>query len=245
MFLILFIVISVISLKLYINRRFLINTFKDNNVIVFGKKGTGKDLLFQMVINGRNDLHYSNNVYHKKTVDINIGDITVAPNTWENIINGEYIKISPIFEEKKDFYISDAGIYLPSQYDNLLNKKYPSLPIMYAIVRHLYNSNIHINTQALNRIWLKLREQADHYVKCVKSFKFLGLMFSKVIYYSDYESANKNVLPMDSRILNKYNKALIEQHEALYGVIKSMWYCQRIKKLTYDSRHFKNKFFEN
>ena len=40
-------------LKSYLNMAYIIKVFKRNNVIVFGKKGTGKDMLFQAVINKR------------------------------------------------------------------------------------------------------------------------------------------------------------------------------------------------
>ena len=43
--------------------REMISNFKKCNVIVFGKKGTGKDLIFQKVINCRKDTYYSNISY--------------------------------------------------------------------------------------------------------------------------------------------------------------------------------------
>lgn len=39
------------------------------------------------------------------------------------------------------------------------------MPIFYALSRHLYNNNIHVNVQNLGRLWLKLREQADSFIR--------------------------------------------------------------------------------
>ena len=94
---------------------------------------------------------------------------------------------------------------LPSQYDTKLYKSYPSFPIFYALSRHLYNSNIHCNTQNLSRVWKALREQADFYIKCIEVKKpfILGLFgFLRIdfICYDKYESANNSLLLKNSSI---------------------------------------------
>jgi hypothetical protein len=55
--------------------------------------------------------------------------------------------------EKKDIYIADAGIYLPSHQHHIISKEFPSLPIFYSIIGHLYDSNIHVNYNMKQRLY--------------------------------------------------------------------------------------------
>jgi hypothetical protein len=238
----LFIFFSIISSN---NINYLIKVFKRNNVIVYGKKGSGKDLLFSLIINKRKKLHYSNIKYNNDTMLINVGDLTLYPNTFQNVIDGNIEKIDPNLKEKIDIYISDGGIILPSQYDYLLDKKYPSLSIFYALQRHLYNSNIHINTQALTRVYKKVREQADGYIKVLRSI-FIGPIFiQQCIYYDKYESAESSLLPMPKPLLNNPNTALYNQYNATNGIIKPLIYFGYKKHIKYNSRYFHNVFFKS
>lgn len=222
----------------------LIKIFNKNNVIVFGKKGTGKDLLFQYVINSRHQKHFSNISFSKDTSNICLKDLELKNNTYDNFINNDIF-----FEEKKeqfegkDFYISDIGIMLPSQYDTKLYKSYPSFPIFYALSRHLYNSNVHCNTQNLNRVWKALREQADTYIKCIgvdtpfflSLFGFLRINF---IIYDKYESAEKSLLPLPYGFMNKFLNANAKQYYATNGDIKKCYVLINKKSIHYDTRAF-------
>lgn len=242
---ILLLIVFFISFYFKKNNDFLVSKFKDNNTIVFGAKGTGKDLLFQLVIY-KSKLPYLSNIdYGYSYSNISLKDISVAPNTFESLIenNITIINKNPSIEGV-NIFISDAGIYLPSQYDSKLSKEYASLPIFYALSRHLYNSNIHINTQALNRVWVKLREQSDHYFKTLKTIKFFPfVLLVKVRYFSEYQSAENNLLPMNKSIINKFNKGLSNQYEATNGIIKDFYVLIWRKKIFYDSRHFHKVFF--
>ena len=165
---IILIVVSIALLLLILNIILTQKRLKDyfkSSVIVFGSKGSGKDLLFQKVIYmNRKKEYYSNITYGYKHHDISIKDISVAPNTYNDFINGKISTIDRKEEmEGKDIYLSDCGVFLPSTFDSTLNKTYPSFPIYYALSRHLYNQNIHCNTQNLERIWKQLREQSDKY----------------------------------------------------------------------------------
>ena len=114
------------------------NKFKECNVIVSGKKGTGKDLLFQLIISKRKrENYYANIDYGYKYHHIGLKDISVEPNTYLNFIDDDVKKIKKLHDDKEDIYISDGGIYLPSQYDSILYKKFPA--VHYAI--HLALSN--------------------------------------------------------------------------------------------------------
>jgi len=228
------------------NKDFLVKIFKKNNVIVYGKKGSGKDMLFSMVINRRKEFYYANIPYDKKKfLKVSVNDLSLFPNTYENFINEKIVKIDPNLKEKYDIYISDGGVILPSQFDWMLDKKYPSLSIFYALQRHLYDSNTHVNTQYLGRLYKKLREQADAYVKCERVIH-LGFMYIQLItYYDRYESAERSLLPMSSKLLNGHNDAIKAQYDAINGIIKQMFYIGLTKNLTYNSRYFKSVFLKN
>lgn len=227
-----------------INKVFLCNVFNKNNVIVFGKKGCGKDLLFQYVINSRHKKHFSNIYFNKKTEIVCLKDLELKNNTYDNFINNDVnqeIKIEKF--EGKDFYISDIGVMLPSQYDTKLYKCYPSFAIFYALSRHLYNSNVHCNTQNLGRVWKALREQADSYIKCVGVEKPLllglfGFLRINFIYYDKYESANQSLLPLPFGFMNKFLNANAKQYYATNGLIKSSYVLINKKSIKYDTRAF-------
>ena len=235
----LFLVVVAIVWRLEKNASFIADRFKAGNVIVFGAKGKGKDLVFQKVIKKRKKCYFSNMDYGYNFNYLSLGEMRLGNNAYENFIEGvvEVIEKDELLEGA-DIYISDAGIYLPAQYHYLLDKKYKSLPIFYALSRHLYNNNVHVNTQALNRVWDKLREQADSYFKALKTVKICGLLFTKVRYYETYQVANENRAPMRRRFLNKYSKALSDEYEAYNGLVFDMWICQRASKVFYDSRYF-------
>ena len=246
---IIFIIISIllIGFLLYIfivckitNKR-LIDYFKESSCIVYGAKGKGKDLIFQKIIYmKRKQPYYSNVNYGYRYYKEPLINLSVAPNTFKKFIND---KIDLICKNDKyegiDYYISDAGVYLPAQYNGELNKRYQSLPIYYALSRHLYNSNIHMNTQFLGRAWNMLREQADRFIKACGKIKLGKWLFVKVMFYDRYESAMSNILPMKpGGLFNKYYKAQYEQFKSTYGEIKKGLFCIRIKDIRYDTRVF-------
>ena len=213
--------------------------FENENTIVFGYKGAGKDLIFNKVINYRNVPAYANIQYSKELCVVkDIKDFSIAPNTFESLINQDVTIVKKNNKENCDFYISDAGNYLPSQYNNILNKKYPSLPAYYSFSRHLTNSNIHMNTQKLNRPWDKLREQAGHFVRAVHTTKLLNMLITEYVFYDRYESANSMLNPYESTGLIKHSesRANEEDFKAKHGRVERYYICQFIKNVHYDSR---------
>jgi hypothetical protein len=218
----------------------LIKYFESSSVIVFGKKGKGKDLVFQHVIKNRKKPYYSNIPYGYKYTPLEIKNLDLSPNTFNEFILGKITKVENTLNDSQDFYISDAGVYLPSQYHGLLDKTYMSLPIYYALSRHLNLMNIHINTQALNRVWDKLREQADTYIRVYRTIKIFNLFFTSMIIYDKYQTAKLELLPMKRKFGNEYNNAMFRQYEATNGEIKKLTICTRKKILKYDTRYFKS-----
>jgi len=225
------------------NVAFLKKTFRGCNVIVFGKKGMGKDLIFQKVINVRKERCHANIPYGRFNDVVPIGSLSVAPNTFKEVIEGNTSKVKRIYNDGEDFYISDGGIYLPSQYDSQLDKLYPSFPIFYALSRHLYNCNVHVNTQYLGRVWKKLREQADAYVMACGVIKLPFFLICRFRYYDNYDTAEAMKLPMSSALLNSFNKAEKNVMLAENGVIRNGFFFILKKHIKYDTRYFEKVFF--
>ena len=108
----------------------ILYNFKHCNVIVAGKKGSGKDLLFQWVIKHRKKQGYYANIdYGYKYQNIKLHDVSCYPNTYLTIINDKVEAQPHTLKEKNDIYISDIGIFLPSYMDSTLYKLFPSMPI--------------------------------------------------------------------------------------------------------------------
>lgn len=210
--------------------------FKHCNVLVAGKKGSGKDMLFQWVINKRRDYYYSNISYggHRKVIKLK--EVSCAPNDYNHIVNDQIVKQPHKFKEGKDIYVSDIGVYLPSYMDSKLYKEFPSMPVLYALSRHLYDSNIHCNTQNIERGWKALREQADFYIIVKRTYKLGHLFITKYYSYENYESARRGIKPMKARILNKFSKAEYDKYIAENGEIRKGYIFQWKRKLYYDTR---------
>ena len=201
--------------------RYLVNEFRRCNVMVFGKKGTGKDLIFAHVIALRGEKHYANIPYDYNTEVIELHEVAAGDNTFEDCVNGTVRPFSPRFEEGCDIYMSDTGIYFPSSEDRLLNKVYPSTPVHLALSRQLYNSNCHTNCQAFERPWIKIREQADSYIQTLGTVDRGDCLYVHILCYDKYDNAKNEVNQVAE-------------------------YTVRIPKseLMYDSRYFRNVFFE-
>lgn len=216
------------------------DAFKTGSVCVYGPKGYGKDVLFSTMISSRKEPYFANLDYGYDYNHIEIKELELENNNYNSFIKGE-INICKKNDklEGHDIYISDAGVYLPSQADSLLHKTYPSLPITYALSRHLWDNGIHANAQRLERIWKALREQADYYVRLRK--RRLKLPFFIVIFtteYDKYDSALQNLNPMKNTLFNKYSKAEMELYKAKHGFIKNGLIIVRKSTLKYDSRAF-------
>lgn len=238
--------ISFVVITLHNNHSFICKKFIEGNCIVVGKKGKGKDLFFNQIINKRKSKCISNIQYNptfckKKPLDyLKLKNDKGEELKYSDFLSGKFQPVEKQLNECQDYYISDCGVFLPSQCQAELCKKYPSLPITYALSRHLARMNIHANSQALNRIWDKLREQADSYFIIRKSIN-CGLFFlQKVTYYDDYNRCLQNMRPFKSNKLlsSKENRALFENYTAQNGLIKNMWTIQLNKNIKYDTREF-------
>lgn len=243
--LIIAVIIIVTKIKQHLFVKYVIKQFDNCNCNIFGKQGYGKDLFTQIIIKLRKKFYYGNLDYgYKFNGYINVSDLNVSPNTYDNLITGDILPIGKTFEEGCDFYLSDVGNILPSQYDYLLHKKYPSFPIFFALSRQLYNAHVHSNSQALERPWKVLREQSDFYIQCLGVSKGLGTLKVHIRTYEKYESAKSGILPLKLPLRSgKEGKVAKAQFDSTYGIIKEGCFKIRIKDIKYDSRYFHELFF--
>lgn len=244
-FAILLIVMIYYAYMFHCGTKALIEAFENDNVIVFGKKGKGKDLIFNKTINSRNVPCYANIPYNKELcIEKDLSELSIYPNTFENIMDNNIVIIPKTNKEETDYYISDAGNYLPAQNSAQLVKKYPSFPAYYSLSRHLYKSNVHSNTQELSRIWNLLREQAGRFIKAEKTSCIFGkLLITTFIIYDTYTSAASEMKPFKQHLLNGEQKALKSDFEAKHGQIKRYRIIQLTDHVYYDTRAFHKKIF--
>lgn len=197
----------------------LVHEFRRCNVMVFGKKGSGKDVIFAHVIALRGAKHYSNIPYDDNTEVITLNEIAAGANTFEDCINGTITKFDARFDEGCDIYVSDAGIYFPNTMYDKLDKLYPSLPVYMALSRHLYNANVHTNCQALGRPWKKIREQADSYIQVLHTRARGEFLYVTVIGYEQSSVNSESLSPVCKHVVRV-----------------------PLSELQYDSRYFRTVF---
>lgn len=217
---------------------------KKNNVIVFGHKGKGKDLIFQWFINKRKEPYYSNANYGGEWRREQLTNLSVE-NDYNDFINGT-IKTAKKDENREgiDTYISDGGVYLPSTHDTALHKRYKGMPIFYALSRHLYNANVHVNVQNIERLWKALREQADYYIKAEGVLKLPFFLIIRGCAYENYQDALQNLKPLRKRLLDKNeSKTHLEIANSSRGKITRFFIILPKSKIYYDTREFHKVIF--
>lgn len=176
----------------------IIKRFESGNVMVFGAKGKGKDLLFGNVIARRKQGYVSNLDYGGDFHQIDFRNIDCGTNTYIDFINNKVKFYEYPYNWGDDIYISDCGVYFPSQYCNELNRDFKYFPVFFALSRQIAEVNVHCNSQALGRVWDKIREQtADTYLYCrwCLYIPFFDIVIQMVTEYDTYDSALKKVKP--------------------------------------------------
>lgn len=224
----------------------IIKLFEDGNVCVFGLRGRGKDLLMSNVVVRRAQPYISNIDYGGHYYPYDASKLDCGKNTFKNYISGSVRYYEFPYPDGSDVYLSDAGIYYPSQYCNELNKLYPYLATFQALSRHVGLCNFHFNVQNLNRVWDKIREQSDIYIMCRRCIYLKGLVLQFITIYDKYQSAVDRQRPLklpmplfsnkETRMLRKIQLA---QYEATHGVITDAILLYR-NKSDYDTRRFKS-----
>ena len=223
----------------------VIKLFESGNVSVFGLRGRGKDLLMSNVVIRRKLPYISNIDYGGSFFPFDYDSLKCGSNTYKNFISGDVRSYEYPYPDGTDVYLSDAGIYFPSQYCNELNKQFPYMAVFQAISRHVGDCNFHFNAQNLNRVWDKIREQSDIYICCNGCFYLKGLVLQKITVYDRYDSAVLRMkpfrapLPLFANKEMKLNRQMMKsQFEAAHGTIEShiLVYFNKSK---YNTRQFR------
>ena len=179
----------------------IVKMFKKGNVCVTGLRGTGKDVLTGNVVNRINYPYVSNLDYgenlKKKRVRLNLDlEKLDIKNNYNDFISGKINEYTYPYPKGADIYVSDAGVYFPSQYCNKLNNQYEGLVNFQALSRQIGQCNFHINVQNLNRLWDKIREQSELYIRCNWCKVLFGKYVIQIItIYDKYNSCLNRVKP--------------------------------------------------
>lgn len=171
----------------------MIKLFEQGNVSVCGLRGSGKDMLFANIVMRRKIPYISNTDYGGDFIQFQ-PEILNCRNTWRNFLTGRVNRYFYPYDDGIDIYLADGGVYMPSQYQGELCKLYGHIPVYMALSRHLGDCNFHYNVQNLNRMWDKIREQSDIYIRCIQCRVLFGhIVLQRVIIYEKYESAVNRV----------------------------------------------------
>lgn len=227
----------------------LIKLFKKGNCCVFGLRGSGKDMLMSNVIMRRKQPYISNIDYGGDFQELDFKKLDVN-NNYTNLISGKINHYEFPYVIGSDIYLSDAGIYLPSQYCNQLNRDYPNLITYQALSRQVSHNNFHINVQNLNRLWDKVREQSDIYIRCRWCFVLFGkIVIQKITLYDKYQSAVDRVeqckIRMPGLFAPKNQRLQVEMYldnfRNQHGMIKNKLLLY-INRSSYDTYYFEKLF---
>lgn len=223
--------------------RKILKLFEQGNVSISGLIGSGKDMLMGNVIVRRGLPYVSNTNYGGKWIPFDPKALN-CQNTWRNFITGNLRRYVYPYEDGTDIYLADGGVYFPSQFCNDLNKDYGYLATFMALSRH-FGSRFHYNVQNLNRMYDKVREQSDLYIRCIWTKVLFGfLVIQKVIIYEKYESCVNRVPPFRLRkpLLNPDRIQQWEiqsmNYEISHGVVEPRILIY-INRSTYNTRIFK------
>lgn len=225
--------------------RKIVKMFEKGNVSVSGLRGTGKDMLTANVIARRKKPYISNVNYGGKYLPFDYEKLALNGNIYSDFLSGKLKPYTYPYEDGIDLYVSDAGVYFPAHYCNELNKQFKTLPTYFALSRHLGLSNCHVNSQALGRVWDKIREQSDQYIVCLGCRVICGLVFQRVGIFDRYDSAVQ-VMPrlklpkplFESKRERLARRTAEEMYRAQHGKIKYKILVYR-NRSKYDTRAFK------
>lgn len=227
-----------------INKHSFVSLFSKGNVQLSGMRGRGKDVAFCVVVNARKKNYISNVQYSDpkrkyKRFDFDCKVWELSGNTYTDLVDGTVKKYVYPYPDGIDYYISDAGIYFPAQFATQLCRRYPSAPIFSALSRHLGECNVHTNTQAINRLWDKFREQSDIYIYMTgcRVIPHTKICLLTCYEYERYDTAEAHIIPPRFGIGGKAKEAKYN-FEIVHGRIKHRWFFARIPYL-FDSRRFK------
>lgn len=226
----------------------VVKLFNQGSVCVTGQRGAGKDMLMSNVVARRKSDYVANIDYECECStfhEVDFAALLPPDLTFKKLITGDFSQYVYPYPEGADIYISDIGIYFPSQYCNELNKLFPQLPLFLALSRHIADCNVHLNVQNLNRAWDKFREQSDTYItanRCIVLFKG-RFVIQQITIYDRADSCQARIRPCRIRKgKGKEGKTQVEIYKDNFynqhGSIESKLLFYR-NRSNYDTRHFK------
>lgn len=223
--------------------------FKKGSVCVTGMRGTGKDMLMANIA-CRRPQHISNVSYGDGHIPLDLSHLDIK-NDNHALVSGKITPYEYPYPSGVDIFLSDVGIYFPSQFNDHLNRKYATFPYFFALSRQVGpDVNIHINTQNLNRCWLMLREQSEIYLRCLWCRVLGPFVIQKVIVYDKYETCVSRADPFwyppcpalasaDEKRLHSNNKRLaLQRYRESHGFVKAHILVYR-NKAKYDTHYFR------
>lgn len=227
----------------------LVKYFKNYSVAVSGSKGSGKDLIISNVIARRKKPYISNMDYECKKSQhypFEYEKLNCGKNTYKNFLSGNINRYAFPYPDGTDVYLSDAGVYFPSQFCNELNKEYREFPTFMAISRHLGECRVHYNCQAQNRVWDKIREQCDFYIRARRSFVLFGkICISLITTYDKAESCQNRVRPcrvtvplLGNKVAKMQARVYRDQFYNQHGEVRDRVLIY-LNKSKYNTRQFK------
>lgn len=223
--------------------------FDNGNVMVTGCKGSGKDVLFGNIIARSKKPYISNLDYTQDSryIPLDLSALDCGTNNFRTFISGDVYRYVFPYPDGTDVYISDAGTYFPAQYCGALDRDYPYFPTMFALSRQLGNMNIHTNAQAYERVWNKIREQAqDVFIRCDKCCVLFGKIVVASFYYYDKATAcEERVKPCSYRVPLFSNREMrdrarlyLDDFRNKHGTVRKYTYiCWNRSK--HDDRYFR------
>lgn len=229
------------------------------NGIIYGGRGSGKGILLNHIIRKDKTKPFCNVPYRNSELLADISEYlnSIEPLQIKDFIDGKINYINKVDKfEGRNVYFDDINVYMPNWADNMLKVRYPSMPPMLAINRHLYNASCIITTQDRERPYKILKElQSDFSIKAIKTngFGFFwqcvpilnNFVYTKYIYHELPKSAD--MLPFQSKgLVNSSLKhayltsgqATKDVYEATNGKISYGFVLQLKKNLGYDTRYF-------
>lgn len=224
----------------------IIKYFENGNVCITGLRGTGKDMLISNVV-VRRDKPYVSNIDYTNGVNYQLLDfdnLDLGKNDYKNFISNDLNYYEMPYILGSDIYISDVGVYFPSQYCGELNKRYQYFAFLQALTRQVSHNNIHFNVQNLNRCWDKIREQSDIYIRCNWCKVILGFVIQSITIYDKYESCVNRVKPCRITIplfadknTKQQSKMYLDNFINQHGTIKTRLLIYK-NKSSYDTYYF-------
>lgn len=229
----------------FVNTLKLRSLFKKLSIVLCGKRGKGKDVIFSYVARGKK--HNSNIILQPNTNLIHLNELIIPELSRKNLVDNSFNKIDRELYKKFDniTLISDAGIFFPNWDENNLKKEYKELPITWAIWRHLFDNGCHFNIQKCGRLWKLLREQIEDVIEIENINIGLFYMKLKLIHYERVEDAELGLKPLKKPIFKTKKDNNISIENSKRGLIEVFSVLIPKRLIKHDTKYFRKVVFKD